>query len=389
MPWKQTSAVMERGDFVRDWLTGEWTMTELCEHYAISRPTGYKWVQRYQAAGEAGLVELSRAPRSCPHKTSPGTERLIVLLKKSHGWGARKLRRLLIGRLPRPEVPSRSTVFDILKRHGLVKPRRRRTRWKHPGAVPLRTDAPNQVWTIDFKGQFRTRDGRYCYPLTVLDHYSRYLLCCHGLPDVKTGGARATLERVSKERGLPAAIRSDNGVLFASTGIHGLCELNVWWMKLGIVHQRITPSSPQENGAHERMHRTLKAETTRPPAATLRGQQWKFDRFQREYNVDRPHEALDDHPPTAFWLPSARSYPSRLAGPEYPKHFEIRRVSNSGEFKIGRKHRFLSQALGGELVGLEALDDGLWNIIYYSTLLGRLSEHTDKITGTSFRSEKC
>jgi hypothetical protein len=245
------------------------------------------------------------------------------------------------------------------------------------------------VWTIDFKGQFRTRDGRYCYPLTVLDHFSRYLLCCYGLPDVKTGGTRATLERLFRERGLPAAIRSDNGVPFASTGIHGLCDLNVWWMKLGIVHQRITPSSPQENGAHERMHRTLKADTTRPPAATLRGQQWKFDRFQHEYNVDRPHEALGDQPPAALWVPSARSYPSRLAAPEYPKHFEIRRVSNSGEFKIGRKHRFLSQALGGELVGLEALDDGIWNVIYYNTLLGRLNEHTDKITGASFRSERC
>jgi transposase InsO family protein len=380
---------MERGVFVRDWLTGEWTMTELCEHYGVSRPTGYKWIQRYQATGDAGLRDLSRAPHSCPHRTDASTERLIVLLKKSHGWGARKLRRLLIGRLPRPDVPSRSTVFDILKRHGLVKSRRRRTRWKHPGAAPLRTDGPNQVWTIDFKGQFRTRDGKYCYPLTLLDHYSRYLLCCHGLLNVKTGGARATLERVFKERGLPAAIRSDNGVPFASTGIHGLCELNVWWMKLGIVHQRIRPSSPQENGAHERMHRTLKAETTRPPAATLRGQQWKFDRFQQEYNVDRPHEALDDQPPAAHWVPSPRSYPGRLAAPEYPKHFELRRVSNSGEFKLGRKHRFLSQALGGEWVGLEALDDGVWNVIYYNTLLGRLNEHTDKITGASFRSEEC
>ena len=389
MPLKQTSAVMERGAFVRDFASGEWTMSELCEHYGISRPTGYKWAGRYRAAGERGLRERSRAPRTCPHRTAASTEKLVVLLKKTHGWGARKIHRLLRGRLNGSELPCRSTVFDILKRHGLVKSRRRRTRWKHPGAVPLKTEAPNEVWTIDFKGQFRTRDGRYCYPLTVLDNYSRYLLCCHGLPNVRTGGAKAAMERLFRESGLPGAIRSDNGAPFASTGIHGLCELNVWWMKLGIVHQRIRPSSPQENGAHERMHRTLKAETTRPPAASLRGQQWKFDRFQDDYNRERPHEALNDEAPASVWLPSSRPFPNRLSSPEYPGHFELRRVSNAGHFKMGAQHHFISHALKGDYLGLEAIDDGVWNIIYYETLLGRLSEKTGKVTGASFRSEGC
>ncbi len=244
MAWKQTSAVMERQAFVRDLASGQWTMSDLCEHYGVSRPTGYKWARRFEAEGKAGLIERSRAPLSCPHRTAESTERLIVLLKKTHGWGARKIRRLLRGRVKEAEMPCRSTVFDILKRHGLVKPRRRRTRWDHPGAVPLQTNAPNQVWTMDFKGQFRTRDGIYCYPLTVLDHFSWYLLCCRGLPNVRTVGAREALERLFRELGLPEAIRSDNGVPFASTGIHGLCELNVWWMKLGIVHQRITPVEP-------------------------------------------------------------------------------------------------------------------------------------------------
>jgi transposase InsO family protein len=380
---------MERGRFVRDFDSGDWTMSELCEHYGISRPTGYKWVQRYAEEGDDGLVELSRAPLSCPHRTTTATEELVVLLKKTHGWGARKILRQLRRQLDPSALPCRSTVFDILKRHDLVKPRHRRTRWQHPGAAPLRTDAPNQVWTIDFKGQFRTRDGQYCYPLTVMDHFSRYLLCCRALSDVRTAGTRATLERLFRECGLPDAIRSDNGVPFASTGIHGLCELNVWWMKLAIAHQRITPASPQENGAHERMHRTMKDKTTRPPAANLRGQQWKLDDFQKEYNVERPHEALDDETPASLWLPSPRPYPERMAPPEYPGHFEVRRVSNAGEFIINGCHRFLSQALNGENIGLEAIDDGIWNIIYYTTLLGRLDEHIGKVTGASYRSEKC
>jgi hypothetical protein len=242
---------------------------------------------------------------------------------------------------------------------------------------------------MDFKGQFRTRDGIYCYPLTVLDHYSRYLLCCRGLPNVRTAGARETLEKLFRDVGLPDAIRSDNGVPFASNGIHGLSQLNVWWMKLGIVHQRITPSSPQENGAHERMHRTLKAETTRPPAASMRGQQCKFDLFQDDYNNHRPHEALDDEAPASLWTPSTRAYPKRLVGPEYPGHFEVRRVSNAGEFKLHHKHIFLSQALGGEHIGLEPIDDGIWNIVFHRTLLGRLDDRTGSITGATFRSKKC
>jgi transposase InsO family protein len=364
-------------------------MSELCEHHGVSRPTGYKWARRYETDGDDGLKELSRAPRNCPHRTAAKTEKLVLLLHETYGWGARKLHRLLRKRLAVSDLPCRSTVFDILKRHGLVKRRRRRQKWQHPGAAPLHTEAPNEVWTIDFKGQFRTRDGVYCYPLTLLDNYSRYLLACRGLFDVKTTGARATLEKVFREHGLPAAIRSDNGSPFASTGIHGLCGLNVWWMKLGIVHQRITPSSPQENGAHERMHKTLKARTTRPPAASLRGQQWKFDSFQREYNFERPHEALDDETPASLWTPSPRAYPSRIEPPEYPGQFELRRVSNAGHFRMGAQHYFISHALKGDNIGLESVDDGIWNILYYNTLLGRLSERTGKITGASFRSDEC
>ena len=388
MPWTETDAVKERARFVADYASGQWTMTELCARYGITRPTGYKWLERFAADGPAGLVERSRAPRSCPHETPEEVVQLIVDAKRELRWGARKLRRTLAGRHPELELPARSTMFDILKRHGLVKPRRRRTKWKHPGAVPLVTNAPNQVWTADFKGQFRTTDGVYCYPLTIADHYSRFLLSCHGLPSVRTEGAKPVFERLFREAGLPEAIRTDNGSPFASTGIHGLCKLNTWWMKLGIVQQRIHPASPQENGVHERMHRTLKAEATRPPAANMRGQQRKFDAFRKRYNEDRPHEALGDETPASRWAPSPRPYPEKIRPPEYPGHMEVRRVSNCGVFRMKSAQQFLSQALNGEYVGLEEVEDGLWNIVYYDTLLGRYDERNDRLTGLERNKER-
>jgi putative transposase len=227
MPWTDTTSVMERRRFIADLETGRWSMTELSARYAVSRPTGHKWWNRYRSEGATGLEDRSRAPHSCAHRTPARTEELVLRLKAKYGWGARKLQRLLKGQMPETEVPHRSTVFDILKRHGLVRKKRRRTKWRHPGAARLRTAEPNEVWTVDFKGQFRTRDGVYCYPLTVLDNFSRFLLCCKALPNVRTAGTKAAFERLFRHSGLPDAIRSDNGVPFASTGIHGLCELNV------------------------------------------------------------------------------------------------------------------------------------------------------------------
>jgi transposase InsO family protein len=234
---------------------------------------------------------------------------------------------------------------------------------------------------VDFKGQFKTRDGNYCYPLTVSDHYSRSVLLCKALPSVKTHGAKPAFRRLFQQVGLPEAIRSDNGAPFASTGIHGLCGLNVWWMQLGIVHQRITPASPQENGAHERMHRELKRETTRPPAQNLRGQQRKFDLFRARYNDERPHEGLAGARPSDRWEPSPRPYPERIVAPEYPDHLEVRRVSTAGTFRLKAAQPFLSHALADQYVGLEEVGDGLWNIVYYRTLLGRIDERTATITG--------
>jgi hypothetical protein len=280
-------------------------------------------------------------------------------------------------------------MFDILKRHGRAEPRRRRRHWKHPGAAPFNTTAPNQVWTVDFKGQFLMRNGVYCYPLTIVDHFSRYLLCCHGLTDVRTDGVQPQFLRLFREHGLPGAIRSDNGAPFASTGIHGLNRLNVWWLQLGITHQRITPGSPQQNAAHERMHKTLKAKATKPPAANLNLQQRVFNSFRRTYNDIRPHEALDDETPASLWTPSLRPYPDRIEPPVYPGHVEVRRVSNCGAFRLHSGQIFLSQALNGEDIGLEELHDGVWNILYYDTLLGRFDERTKAITGAPSIRREC
>jgi len=272
-------------------------------------------------------------------------------------------------------------VNAILDRHGKLRRHRRRRRWEHPGAIPLETGRPNQVWPADFKGQFKTRDGRYCYPLTVTDHYSRALLACRGLRSVKGRAAKPVFLRLFREVGLPEAIRTDNGPPFASTALHGLCTLNVWWMKLSIVHQRIRPSSPQENGQHERMHRELKRETARPAAKNLRAQQRRFDGFRRCYNEDRPHDGIGGELPAERWEPSPRAYPERLRPPEYPGHLEVRRVSSIGTFKLKDRQCFLSTALVGEDIGLEEVGDGLWNIVYYRTLLGRIDAQNGRITG--------
>ena len=388
MPWLETNPVLERHHFVQDLKSGHWTMTELCSRYGISRMTGYKWGDRYQNGGLGSLQDRSRAPRSCPRRTSDELVELILEENRRYGWGPRKILKRLRTRYPARAWPARSTIFDILERHGRVQSRHRRRHWKHPGAAPVNASAPNQVWTVDFKGQFLMRNGLYCYPLTILDHYSRYLLCCHGLLDVRIESVKPHFLRLFREHGLPDAIRSDNGAPFASTGIHGLNHLNVWWLQLGISHQRITPGSPQQNGAHERMHKTLKDQATRPPAANLNLQQRVFNRFRHTYNDLRPHEALNDETPTSRWASSSRLYPHPITPPRYLGHVEVRRVSNAGCFRLHCGQIFLSQALNGEEIGLEQVADGLWNILYYDTLLGRFDERTKAITGAPSLREK-
>ena len=377
----ETNIVDERVRFARDFASGQWSMSELCARFGITRPTGYKWMARHRDGGHAALQDRSRTPHHSPLRIDGELEALLLAARREYGWGAKKLLKVLATRRPDLAWPARSTANALLDRHGLLRKNRRRRHWAHPGAAAVQTDRPNQVWPADFKGQFKTGDGHYCYPLTVTDHFSRTLLTCHGLLSVKTALTQPVFRTLFRAVGLPDAIRTDNGAPFASTGIHGLSPLNVWWMQLGIVHQRITPASPQENGQHERMHRELTRETARPAASTLRTQQRRFEAFRRRYNEERPHEGIGDRTPASVWTPSTRPFPEQIVPSDYPAHLEVRRISTAGIFRLHTQQPFLSQTLQGEDVGLEEVGDGIWNIVYYQTLLGKIDERTRLITG--------
>jgi putative transposase len=375
MPWKEKTPMTERARFVALHAEGLYSMTELCTRFGISRKSGYKWLQRFHEDGVPGLADHSRAPRSCPHRADPGAVAALIHAREQHPrWGPKKLVPYLRQRQPELLLPAVSTAGEILKRHGLVPSVRRRSRPAHPGSGPLETTAPHQVWMADFKGEFRLGNGQLCYPLTLSDAHTRYVLACFALPHPTYAGTLPCFAQVFAEHGLPEAIRTDNGGPFASTAVGGLSRLNVEWIKLGIQHQRIAPGHPEQNGRHERMHRTLKAETTRPPAEDLAGQQQRFDAFRQEFNHERPHEALGQVPPATLHTPSPRPLPPQPPGPGYPGHFEVRQVKGSGEIKFRQRFVFLSQALQGEAVGLEEAEEEVWSVFYYHLLLGRFHE---------------
>ena len=382
MPWQETDPVNQRERFIDDYAHGLYSMTELCARYSVSRQTGYKWLARYDGGGRPALRERSHAPHTCPHRIADDVAELLCAARAAHPtWGPRKLLDWLAPRHPRVAWPAASTAGDLLARRGLVNPRRRRRAPVHPGTVPATTAGPNDLWTLDFKGQFRTRDGVYCYPLTLADLHTRYLLDCRGLPSTKGPDARRVLERAFRTYGLPRAIRTDNGVPFATCGVHGLSQLNVWWMRLGIVHQRILPGRPDQNGAHERMHRTLKAEACRPPQRTRAAQQRRFDAFRREYNEERPHGALGGRTPASQYGPSSRPYPIRLPALEYPGHFLVKRVTNAGTFRFQHRLLFIANALKQHHIGLEETGAGVWSIYLGAVLLARLDERDYVIRG--------
>jgi transposase InsO family protein len=365
----------QRERFMHDHRLDLYTMVELCTRYGISRKTGYKWLGRFEDAGRQGLQERSRAPHACPHRIAEEVATLICAARRQHpSWGPAKLLDWLRPRHPGADLPASSTAGDLLARRGLVKKRRRRRHYQHPGVVPATTTQPNDLWTADFKGHFRTRDGIYCYPLTIADQHTRYLLACHGLLSTKGHGVRPVFEHCFREYGLPRAIRTDNGVPFATTGIHGLSQLNVWWLRLGIQHQRILPAHPQQNGAHERMHKTLKGEAIRPPRATLALQQRAFTAFRRLYNDERPHQALCGRPPASLYRPSPRAYPDALPPLEYPGHFIVKRVTNAGTVRFKKRLVFIANALKQHPIGLEEVADGIWSIYFCRVLLGRIDE---------------
>ena len=382
MTWKEVCPLEQRIELIQAHATGLFSVVELSERMGISRKTAYKWIHRYAVSGVSGLAEMSRAPLSCPHQTPFCIERALIALRRRHRhWGPRKLLVVLAREYPlmAERLPAASTAGEMLKRAGLVERRRRRIRPGDHGSVALCAPEPNDVWSADFKGEFLTRDANWCYPFTLTDACSRYLLGCDARVSTEHAGAQQSCERIFAEVGLPIAIRTDNGCPFCSITIGGLSRLSVWWMKLGIVHQRIQRGKPQQNGRHERMHRTLKAETARPPAQDLRHQQERFDRFRKEYNLERPHEALGMKTPASVWRPSSRPLPAETPGPEYPGHLVVRSVNQKGCMTF-RGHCFhVSLALAREKVGLEEVEDGVWSMFFYNTLLARLDERTMRL----------
>lgn len=377
MPWQGVSPVDLRMQFITEYLTELYTMTDLATAYGISRKTAYYWVRQYEREGPGRLAGASRRPHTLPRATAPDVVTQLVAARRRHPtWGAGKLRAWLQRRVPTTAWPCRDTIHTILTRAGCVRQRRRPHRLVAPPRHLTVPTAPNQVWTVDFKGEFATGDGALCYPLTLRDGYSRYVLRCVGLPSVRTAVTQPQLARAFAEYGLPERIRSDNGAPFGAATLAGLSRLAVWWLRLGIVPERSRPGRPGDNGAHEQFHRILKRETARPPAATGVAQQRRFARFVAEYNHERPHEAVAQAPPASRYAPSPRPYPARLPPPDYPLHWVVRRVMTSGQIKWGGRRLFLTRVLAHEDVAFEPLDDGQWLVRFAAAPLALFHERT-------------
>jgi transposase InsO family protein len=379
MPWKGVTVSEQRQRFLDDYQLSYYSVSELAERFSISRKTAHKWINRFKKHGQAGFHEHSRRPHSCPWQTDAAIVEELVKFRKAHPrWGPRKLINLMQRRDPERQLPAVSTAAQILSREGLIKPRRRYRR-AHPGCPKSIPQGPNDIWAADYKGQFRLKDGRYCFPLTVSDLASRYLLGCDGHPAISLQKSFAHFKGLFETYGLPSRIRTDNGVPFASNALARLSQLSVWFIKLGIYPELIEPGKPQQNGVHERMHRTLKQEATIPPAASLRGQQQKLDRFREEFNQERPHEALGMKRPGEVYRPSGRTMPKRIEPYEYPAHYLVRRVSRAGTIRVLRRQIFVSNTLHEDYVGLEEVDDGVYDLYWCFYQIGRYEWKMNKI----------
>jgi putative transposase len=371
MPWKARTTVEQRREFIQEWQLNEVSFAELCSRYGVSRQTGYKWLRRFDRQGETGLRDLSRAPHLSPQAMSEEVGRRILELRQQHPrWGPRKLRRVLTEECAEVHWPAASSIGDLLHREGLAQPRRSRKRTVRHSEPLQHAHGANQVWCADFKGWFRCANGERCDPLTIMDAFSRYLLGCRSVEKTDGEHVRGVFESIFREHGMPEAIRTDNGPPFATTGPGGLSRLNIWWLRLGIRHERIEPGCPQQNGRHERMHQTLKQETAMPPAANRRQQQRALARFQEEYNQQRPHEALDYRTPAALYMKSPRAYPSRLPELCYPAHAILRKVDDNGLFCWAHGRAFLSKVLGDEYIGLVFVEKGFYEVYFGDLLLG-------------------
>ena len=380
MPWGTTTVTDARIAFVlayhREVETHRTTMVELCERFEITRKTGYKYLQRQQQDGWPGLKDRSRAPLSGKHWIEPEVrQRIIEVKQECNDFGAKKILADLRHGEPDRSWPSVSAIHHILRQEGWVHEGRTRRHYPHPGTPPTFTaSVPNEEWSTDFKGQFRTTDRRYCYPLTIADTFSRYLLGCESVPTPSFEQTWRVFERIFRKYGLPQWIRSDNGSPFSSPAVRRLSRLSVRWIRLGIQPRLIQPGNPQQNGRHERMHLTLKQMACKPAAANARAQQKAFDKFQTHFNQRRPHESLNQIRPADLYTRSPREYPSRLPQIEYPAGIEPRRVNANGVIKWHRRELFLTEVLTGEIVGVQPIDDGLWLLLFGTLVLGYYSD---------------
>ena len=373
MPWREVKPMDERVLFIGDYLRGaRRSFAELCRCYGISRKTGYKWVERYRSASLEGLYDQSRKPHRHPDAIPYAIQQAIIENRQIGRMtlGPKKIQQRLLDAFPDIAVPSVTSIHNVLKRHGLIEERRVRRRISpYPNPFAPVTE-PNDLWSVDFKGQFKLRSGQWCFPLTVMDHQSRFLLGCQGLAGTSTIPAKRVFERLFREYGLPKRIRSDNGVPFATKTPGGLSSLSVWWIRLGIIPERLKPGRPQQNGCHERMHRPVTDAVAKPVAATMKEKQDRMDAFRRDYNEQRPHESLAQQRPALCYTTSDRPYPKKLPVLEYPSYFMVMKVRRSGVIYWGGGQIYVSHNLQGEYVGLEQIDDGVWDIYFGPVRLG-------------------
>lgn len=381
MPFTETTLMDERFRFIAGCLSGGEAMTSLCLRYGISRKTGYKWLNRYRAEGALGLQDQSRAPHRTGHSLSGEISARILSLRNEHpSWGPRKLLARLAHTDPDVPWPAASTVGDLLRRHGLTHQRDRRRRADNVTGPSVSADAINESWSADFKGWFRTGDGLRCEPLTISDNHSRYLFACHAVPRITFDCVSPLFQKVFQDHGMPRAMRTDNGAPFAHRmGLGGLTRLSVWFLKLGIWPDRIAVGRPDQNGRHERMHRTLAEDTASPPAATLGEQQQRLDAWRQVYNTIRPHEGLNNQTPAQIHKMSGRPYPNVIRPWDYPADHLPRRVSGKGYIKWKDGHIYLTEALANETVALFQDDTGAWIIRFREFDIAPIDEVSNQL----------
>ncbi|AIN59542.1 integrase core domain-containing protein [Pseudomonas soli] len=374
MPWRELKPMDLKMLFIADYLQGPPSFSALCQAYEISRKTGYKWVERYEKEGPSGLEERSRR-RLNQDWVVPAAVREAIIELRSRGEtepGPKKIQAALQERFPDQAPPSKTAIYNILKKAELVKPRRLRQRVAVYPKPLEKAESPNQLFSADYKGQFLTGAGVWCYPLTIMDHASRFLLACHSMPNTNLLETQAVFTQVFRENGLPERIRTDNGVPFASKGRAGLSQLSIWWLRLGIIPERIAPGRPEQNGRHERMHRTLKSTLPSPPAVAWEAQQRHFDRFRQHYNHERLHEALKQKTPASCYQPSPRAFPEKLAEMTYPSHIESLPADSSGIINRRGLRIYVGYVLKHQTIGLEQVGDGVWDVIFGPIILGRV-----------------